>query len=67
MHHYELCEITGAGKQSRYYANGKRITKDSFDYIVIMAIQKGTLSCSHTKCKPVNDSFRRWNYSIATF
>lgn len=68
MAHFNLIAVTGGGLQSRYFANGKRISAGEYDRITNRAFcdPLGKLDCFRTKAKPLpGGKFRRTNYSTA--
>jgi hypothetical protein len=66
-HHYSLTTVTGADKEARFYANGVRISRERYDEICRRALMSGKLDCFSTKAKQIGTTFRRWNYSQASY
>lgn len=66
MAHYHLSETNGGDKPARYFANGKRVSRDEFERIKARALRDGHLDCFHTKAKQLpGGKFRRVNLSTA--
>ena len=67
MPSYRLSETSGAGMAPHYVANGKRVTKERFESIKQRAFACGRLDCFSTKARQVGTTFRRTNYSHASW
>ncbi len=69
MAHFRLTKVTGAGRQTRFSANGRRISRSEYDRIVNTAMSdpNGSMSCYRTVGKPVGTTVRRWNFSVASW
>lgn len=66
MAHYSLSQTLGADMETRFYADGRRISREEYDTIVARAIRDGRLDCLHTKGKQFDGGrIRRTNYSQA--
>lgn len=62
MKHINLTEVTGADQDARFYADGKRISRDTLDWIKAGAVR---LECFATRGVQRERRIRRWNYSVA--
>ncbi len=61
---YSLIEVTGANMESRFYANGIRISRAKLNQIKDNCKR---LECFSTRAKQLPGGLiRRWNYSTAT-
>lgn len=66
MEHYQLSETIGAGMESRFYINGKRVSRADYQAIKERAYSIGRLECFHTRAWTIRGGkTRRTNYSIA--
>ena len=63
---YSLSETRTTGKAARFYADGKRISREKFEMIKQMAFMYGTLDTFLTRAWPVeNGGTKRTNYMTA--
>lgn len=63
---YQLSQTTGADRETRFTANGKRISRAEYDRIVARALRDGRLECFLTKGRQeAGGKVRRTNYSVA--
>lgn len=63
MPHYQLSQTSGADMESRFYVDGRRVSRATFESIRGWAER---LECFQTKGKQMRDGrIRRTNYSVA--
>ena len=66
--YYQLSETKGAGMESRYYVDGKRVSQEKAEHIKQMGFMYGRVSCFHTKAWQVQgNKIRRTNYSVIQY
>lgn len=64
--HYSLIQTLTSGKPARYSANGKRISRERYEFIIQMASMNGHYDCFSTRAWPLPDGkTKRKNYSTA--
>lgn len=68
MHRFSLLEVRYPDKPARFFANGKRISRDEWERIHIRANIDGRLDCFSTRAIPQpGGTFKRFNYSHAVY
>lgn len=68
MASYQLTEHCGAGYPSRFYIDGRRVSRSHFNCIRDKAHREGKIDCLLTVGKQLDGGrIRRTNYSCATF
>lgn len=68
MPSYQLIQTLTSGKPARFSANGKRISRDEYERIIITAGMFGRHECFNTRAWPLdNGGTKRKNYSYASW
>jgi len=66
MADYKLLQVLREDSPPRFYANGRRISRDRYESISTQASMFGHLDCFASKCKPLpGGKFIRRNYVSA--
>lgn len=68
MQSYKLIQTLTTGKPARYSVDGKRVSKETYEYISTRTHTYGRMECISTMAWPIdNGGIKRKNYSIARF
>ena len=66
MAHFNLTQCLGGSQETRYSANGRRISREEYERITARALREGHLDTFHTKARQLpGGEFRRTNYVSA--
>lgn len=66
--YYNMSQTIGADMESRFYINGRRVSRDKFDYVQMRARMTGTIDCFSTRARQLPDGkIRRTNYCTARY
>ena len=66
-HSYQMVDHKGAGMDARFYINGERVSRDTYETLETLAYSGGRLDCFDTKGTSIaGGKTRRTNYKTAT-
>lgn len=68
IQYYTMSQTIGADMESRFYINGRRVSREYFDCVQTRARMTGTIDCFSTRARQLpGGKIRRTNYCVARY